>query len=154
MLEMRPKALTAAKLPELMILHGDIVDAARPMLFSKGWPLEFMVLGTILAPTYLPINVIAPREEVKPLVKGIPGNIHQGFDHCREAKRAYVLTFAMGPLHVLPARHDIGHQEVPAPAMPMPEAVTATFVSSSDNFLGADWYVVFKGKKPGVYPMW
>jgi hypothetical protein len=94
-----------------------------------------------------------PREEVEPLVNGIPGNIHQGFDHRCEAECAYVLAFAMGTLRVLLARHDIG-QEVLAPAMPMTKAVMAAFALASDNFLEAEWYVVFKGKKPGVYPAW
>ena len=95
----------------------------------------------------------APREEVEPLVSGIPGNIHQGFNDRREAERAYTLAFAMGARHILSARHDTG-QEVPAPAMPMTEAVMCAFASALDDFLGAEWHVVFKGKRPGVYPAW
>jgi hypothetical protein len=58
MLETRLKVLTAAKLPESMIPRGDVVDAVLPMLFSKVWSPEFIVLGTILAPTYMLINVV------------------------------------------------------------------------------------------------
>ncbi|KAI0281133.1 hypothetical protein BGY98DRAFT_932225 [Russula aff. rugulosa BPL654] len=50
-------------------------------------------------------------------------------------------------------RYNTG-QQVPAQAMPMPEELMAAFASASDNFLGAEWYVVFKGKRPGVYPAW
>ncbi|KIM89859.1 hypothetical protein PILCRDRAFT_84703 [Piloderma croceum F 1598] len=92
-------------------------------------------------------------EEVKPLVTGVPGNIHQGFDHRREAERAYVVVFALGALRTLPARHD-AIQLAPAPAIPTPEAIMAAFASASDDFLGAEWHVVFKGKRPGVYPAW
>jgi hypothetical protein len=93
------------------------------------------------------------RAEVEPLVKGIPGNIHQGFTHRHEAERAYVLAFAMGALRTLLARHN-ATQQVPAPASPMPDAVMSTFASASDDFLGAEWHVVFKGRRPGVYPAW
>jgi hypothetical protein len=93
------------------------------------------------------------REEVEPLVKRVPGNIHQGFDHRREAERAYVVAYAMGALRVLPARGDTSRLAL-TPALPMPEGVMQAFASVSDDFLGAEWHVVFKGKKPGVYPAW
>ena len=35
-------------------------------------------------------------------MKGVPGNIHKGFDYRIQAERAYVVAFAMGALHVLP----------------------------------------------------
>jgi hypothetical protein len=28
------------------------------------------------------------------------------------------------------------------------------FRTVNDSFLGAEWHVVFKGKRPGVYPAW
>jgi hypothetical protein len=97
--------------------------------------------------------LFASRPEVEPLVKGILGNIHQGFTHRHEAKRAYVLAFAMGTLCTLRARHNASCQ-VPAPASPMPDAMMSTFTLALDDFLGAEWHVVFKGKRPGVYPAW
>ncbi|KAF8503806.1 hypothetical protein F5888DRAFT_1631681 [Russula emetica] len=101
----------------------------------------------------LAFRIYSSWVEVEPLVKGIPGNIHQGFRHHRKAEHAYVLAFAMGALRTLLARHDMD-QQVPASAMPMSEAVMAAFALAADNFLGAEWYVVFKGKRPGVYPAW
>jgi hypothetical protein len=95
----------------------------------------------------------ASRADVEPLVKSVPGNIHQGFSHRREAERAYVLAFAMGALRTLPARLNTGQPEL-GPAIPMPEALMTAFASASGSFLGAEWYVVFKGKRPGVYPTW
>jgi hypothetical protein len=92
------------------------------------------------------------REDVKPLVNGVPGNIHPGFDHRREAERAYIVAYALGAVRVLQARNAGWH--VPAPAIPTPEAVMVAFGSVSADFLGVEWHVVFKGKRPGVYPAW
>ena len=99
------------------------------------------------------ISCLLIREEVWPLVNGVPGNIHQGFDTRREAERAYVVAYALGAVRILPSRGDADQQAV-APAIPMPEAIMDAFASSSDAFLGAEWYVVFKGLRPGVYPAW
>jgi len=93
------------------------------------------------------------REEVEPLVKRVPGNIHQGFDTRLEAERAYVVAYALGAVRVLPLRDDAGSQLV-SPAIPTPEAIMAAFSSASDNFLGVEWHVVFKGLRPGIYPAW
>ena len=93
------------------------------------------------------------REEVEPLVNRILGNVHQGFDHRREAERAYILAFSLGALRVLPPCGGAVQQAL-APAAPTPEAVMAAFADASDDFLGVEWHVVFKGKRPGVYPAW
>src|SRR6266436_1229128 len=93
------------------------------------------------------------REEVKPLVDGVPGNIHQGFDTRLKAERAYVVAYALGAVRVLPSRDNAGQQLV-SPAIPTPEAIMAAFSSASDNFLSAEWHVVFKGLRPGIYPAW
>jgi len=93
------------------------------------------------------------REEVKPLVNRVPGNIHQGFDTRREAERAYVVAYALGAVRVLPSQGDAGQRAL-SPAIPVPDAIMNAFASSSDTFLGAEWHVVFKGLRPGVYPAW
>lgn len=85
-------------------------------------------------------------------MKGVPENIYQGFETRRQAERAYVIAFAMGALRVLPLRG--ASQRILAPAMPTPDAAMVAFASASDDFLGAEWHVVFKGKRPGVYPAW
>ena len=89
---------------------------------------------------------------MEPLVKSIPGNIHQGFDNRRDAERAYVVAFALGALRILPRRGDTS--QTPAPAIPTPENMMEAFTNTSSDFLGADWHVVFKGLRPGVYPAW
>jgi len=38
--------------------------------------------------------------------------------------------------------------------MAMPEATMTAFAASAEDFLGAEWHVVFKGRRPGVYPAW
>ncbi|KIM88515.1 hypothetical protein PILCRDRAFT_2743 [Piloderma croceum F 1598] len=100
----------------------------------------------------LATGVFDTWEQVEPLVKGVPGNIHQGFDHRIHAEHAYVVAFAMGAVHVLPPRRS--SQLTPSPAAPMSQAVMAAFSLTSSNFLGAEWHVVFKGKRPGIYPAW
>ena len=112
-----------------------------------------MIPGTTLAHLTFQLMLFAPREEAEPLVSGVPGNIHQGFSDCREAECAYFFAFAMGTLHTLPARHDIS-KEVLMAVRPMPEALMTAFASASDNFLGAEWHIVFKGKRPGIYLVW
>jgi hypothetical protein len=69
-----------------------------------------------------------------------------------EAERAYVLAYAMGALRTLPRRGSttLG----PAPATPTPQEIIDAFASLSHDYLGAEWYVVYKGKWPGMYPTW
>jgi hypothetical protein len=90
------------------------------------------------------------RDEVEPLVKNIRGNNHKGYQSRREAERSYVLAGALGSLCVL-SRNPTAPC---ARAAPMPEQVMAAFASTSNDFLEAEWYVVFKGLRPRVYPAW
>jgi hypothetical protein len=93
------------------------------------------------------------REEVKPLVNRVPGNIHQGFDTQCKAERAYVIAYTLGAVHVLPLQGDVGQRALSL-ALPVPYTIMNAFASSSDTFLGAEWHIVFKGLRPGVYPAW
>jgi hypothetical protein len=36
----------------------------------------------------------------------------------------------------------------------MPPEVMDAFQATDDNYFGADWHVVFKGRTPGMYPAW
>ena len=62
----------------------------RLMSFSKAYGLVYLILGefflfsSVSAAHYL----IFPREEVRPLVTRIPGNVHSSFATRREAERA------------------------------------------------------------------
>ncbi|KIM87298.1 hypothetical protein PILCRDRAFT_3798 [Piloderma croceum F 1598] len=91
--------------------------------------------------------------QCKAQVYCIPHNVYQGFRTRVEAERAYVLAFAMDSLRILPHR-EASADTGPAPGGPTPEALMQAFAMASDDFLGAEWHVVFKGKCPGVYPAW
>lgn len=93
------------------------------------------------------------REDVFPLVNRVPRNIYQGFNSRREAEQAYIVAFALRALHILLPQHTTDGR-VPAAAIPMPTAVMDAFSAASSDFLGAEWHVVFKGKRPRVYPAW
>ena len=83
----------------------------------------------------------------------MPRNIHQGFDSRLEAERAYVMAYALGAVRALPPWGN-ANEQVPAPAAPMPDAIMYAFATASNTFLRAEWHVVFKGLRPGVYPTW
>ncbi|KZP24363.1 hypothetical protein FIBSPDRAFT_888829 [Athelia psychrophila] len=86
--------------------------------------------------------------DAKAQVTTVPGNVYQGFSSRFEAERAYVVAYAMGCVRSLPRRGSTERQ--PDPAMPTPAAMLDAFGAVSDDFLEADWHVVFKGKAPGV----
>lgn len=58
----------------------------------------------------------------------------------------------MGGLRTLPRRGDVEYG--PPPAAPTPQQVMDAFAAVPDDFLGAEWYVVYKGRRPGLYPSW
>lgn len=93
------------------------------------------------------------RLQCEPLVKGVPFNVYQGFDSRREAERAYLLAFALGCLRTLPPHRPMVNVPL-APACPTPEALMEAFSQCDEAFLSAEWHVVFKGRRPGVYPAW
>ena len=97
--------------------------------------------------------LIFPREEVRPLVTRIPGNVHSSFATRREAERAYVLAYALGSVRVLQHPND-PTAGAPAPAAAMPMDVMRAWEQVSDDFLEAEWHVVFKGRRTGVFPSW
>jgi hypothetical protein len=127
----------------------------RLMSFSKAYGLAYLILGelflfsSVSAAHYL----IFPREEVRPLVTRIPGNVHSSFTTRREAERAYALAYALGSVRVLQHPND-PTPSAPAPAAAMPMDVMRAWEQASDNFLGAEWHVVFKGKCTGIFPSW
>lgn len=87
---------------------------------------------------------------MKAQVNRISHSVHQSFPSRRTAERAYLLAYAMGCVRSLPARKN---GALP-PAAPTPVAVMTAFDAVSDDFLGAEWHVVFKGCRPGYYPAW
>ena len=97
--------------------------------------------------------IIFSRDEVRPLVTGISGNVHESFNNRIDAERAYVLAYALGAVRVLK------HPDDPTPgsptaAAPMPDEIMDAWMEVSDEFLGSEWHVVFKGKRTGLFPSW
>jgi len=64
-----------------------------------------------------------------------------------------VLAYALGAVHVLQPRNG-QTQGTPAAAAPIPEVIMAAWAQAGDNFLGSTWYVVFKGRRTGIFPSW
>lgn len=79
--------------------------------------------------------------------------MHCGFETLLEAQRAYILAYALGSVRVRLHRGDPRAGDY-APAAPTPEALMEALEFVDDDFLGAEWHVVYKGKRPGVYPSW
>jgi hypothetical protein len=112
-----------------------------------------MIRGKLTACAIIVLLKASIRAQCKAQVYRIPHNVYQGFRTRVEAERAYVLAFAMDSLRILP-RREASADTGPAPGGPTPEALMQAFAMASDDFLGAKWHVVFKGKRPGVYPAW
>lgn len=90
------------------------------------------------------------RSEVEPLVSRVNGSNQQRYDTRLHAEQAWLLANALGTVRRLDAHG--GALETPAVVF-SPE-VMAAFESLPDAFLSREWYVVTKGKRPGVYPTW
>lgn len=120
---------------------------ATYVVFEGLRPGIYLIWYALICPPLSLLNM--RREEAEVQVKGIPGNIYQGFDSRLQAEQAYVVAYALGALRALP-RRDVALPQ----ALPIPETVMTAFEASSANFLGAEWHVVFKGRRPGIYPAW
>lgn len=74
--------------------------------------------------------------------------MHESFLSRYDAERAYTLAYALGAVRRL------GRYEHLAPPAPPPASFIAALELVSDDFLGNEWHVVYKGKQPGIYPSW
>lgn len=111
---------------------------------------EFIFYLTRQTCTYLWLCYF--RDMCKMQVDGISNNIYEGFDSRADAERAYVLAYALGAVRVLAnAGGDVQRNADPNPTL---EAFMRVLRDAPDDFLGQEWHVVFKGKRPGVYPSW
>lgn len=120
------------------------------MSSSRGWLLEFMIPGELIAMSLFRRKTqVCKREEVAPLILGVSGNRQEGYNSRLKAERAYALSYAIGAVRTVNPCGAPG-----APAAPMPPALMNAFEETDDDYLGADWHVVFKGRTPGVYPAW
>ncbi|KZP12814.1 hypothetical protein FIBSPDRAFT_961127 [Athelia psychrophila] len=91
-------------------------------------------------------------DDVEPLVGRVPHANFEGFDSPIQAERAYIAAYTMGAIRRLPPR-DAPASFVP-PAVAMPAHLVQKLAALPANYLHAEWYVVFKGRAPGIYPTW
>lgn len=58
----------------------------------------------------------------------------------------------MGAVRALPPQS--AGEDYQAPAVPLLTNLLAKFAELPVEYFGAEWYVVFQGRLPGVYPTW
>jgi hypothetical protein len=85
-------------------------------------------------------------------VLGVSNSIYEGFKYRRDAERAYILAYTLGAVRLIPSANSSNLST--SQARPTPEAFVNALEDVADDFLGENWHVVFKGKRPGVYPSW
>lgn len=85
-----------------------------------------------------------------PLVSRVNGSNHQRYDTRLQAEQAWLLANSLGTVR----RLDAGGRTLETPAVAFSSEVMTAFESLPDTFLSREWYVVTKGKCPGVYPTW
>lgn len=93
------------------------------------------------------------RKETEPLVSGVPGNVHDSFQSRIQAERSYLLAYAMDCVRTLPPRNGTSLYTA-VPAIPTPDAIMERFAQAPADYMGAEWHIVFQGRRPGVYPAW
>lgn len=99
------------------------------------------------------------RFDFQHLVQRVPNANYKGFQDRDEAKAAYFIAYTLGFVKAIPTRGQNGLATPPAtPSIvttsPSQDEILAALSSTSPNFLGQDWYAVFKGIRPGIYPSW
>ncbi|KAF7985448.1 hypothetical protein HWV62_5191 [Athelia sp. TMB] len=91
-------------------------------------------------------------EEVEALTRRVSNSIHKGFPTRFAAEQAYRLAHALNHVRTIRPAGVIGPP--PPPFVPLPPRVYDALSRASDQYLGAEWHVVFRGRTPGVYPAW
>lgn len=91
-----------------------------------------------------------PRPVVKSMVDRVSHNIYKGYHTRLEAERVWVLANALGSTRILDKE---GHA-IAVPSGPMPSLVMDALGELPDCYLDAEWYVVVRGRTPGIYPAW
>jgi hypothetical protein len=92
----------------------------------------------------------AVRSDCERQVKNFSGTIYQGCKTARDAEVAFVLGWAMGLIDLTVASVPRGFARLIS--MPLEELVD--MLDHVHNETCQRWYVVYKGRHPGVYPLW
>lgn len=114
-----------------------------------------MVSNHPLCPTA--VLLMTSRVFVEPLVKGVSGANHKGFNNLRAAKAAYAMSYLLGYVKARPSRTTVAdpanlHSIVDP--NPGPDEVEAILAEAAVLLEGGEWYAVFKGILTGIFPCW
>lgn len=102
------------------------------------------------------------RDEVKPLTNNVRGSLYKGFNTRQEAECAYIVAFGLGIVQVIggssissaSSTSQLASPRSIVRLRPTEEEILDALQRASSTFLGVEWYAVFKGIRPGVYPTW
>ncbi|KAF7975077.1 hypothetical protein HWV62_10465 [Athelia sp. TMB] len=81
---------------------------------------------------------------VHALIQQTAFKIYRGYGTLREAERVWALANGIGSARALNA----SSQAIGLPSGPFPS------LEDGDDYEGADWFTVIKGRIPGIYPVW
>lgn len=95
-------------------------------------------------------HLLSHRALTKPQVWEVPGNNHKGYRSRLQAERTWVLANALGTTRVLD-RQGLAYA---IPANTIPELVVDVLGQLPDAHIDTAWYVVTRGRTPGVFPAW
>lgn len=84
------------------------------------------------------------RHIVHALIQQTAFKIYRGYATLREAERVWALANGIGSARALNAIS----QAIGLPSGPFPS------LEDGDDYEGADWFTVIKGRIPGIYPVW
>lgn len=86
-------------------------------------------------------------------VDKVRGNNYKGYPSRQQAERAWVLANALGTApRVLDRDGNVLASAGPTP--PIHPLVLASLSDFPDEHVDPEWYVVSKGRTPGIYPAW
>lgn len=77
-------------------------------------------------------------------------NSYKGYQSRLQAERAWVLAHALASVRKIDKRGNI----LERPTMHIPQATVDALANIPDGHIDTEWYVVTKGRTPGVFPAW
>lgn len=90
------------------------------------------------------------RPSARDQVLNISGNVHSSYRNRPLAEQAWILANAVGTV----SRLTKDGRATSIPTVHLSDDVMASLLALPDEYMGREWYVVTKGRRPGVYPSW
>lgn len=94
---------------------------------------------------------------MKGLTDGVGGALYKGFSTRQEAECAYIISYGLGIVQELRGSSSASSASS-CLSIVNPQPTEAEILDAlgraASLFLGIEWYAVFKGVRPGVYPTW